>query len=39
MKYYALFADKVSVIKTAQPNILYKQLKKQHAMFAAGVEY
>jgi len=39
MKYYALFADKVSVNKSAQPNKIYLQLQKQHAMFVAGVKF
>ena len=36
MKYYSLFADKISTNRSAQPNQLYKQFIKQRGMFAAG---
>lgn len=35
LRYYNLFADKVSTNKSAQPNRLYRELQKQHASFAA----
>lgn len=39
MAYYMLFADKVSIIKSAQPKKIYQQFQKQRAMFAARTAF